>query len=42
MVAGSRSGEYRALLCGRGLLSMVMGGICKAGLPKSAVKGSLK
>ena len=42
MAAGGRSGVYQALLCGRGLSSMVMGGICKARLTKSAVKVLLK
>ena len=42
IAAGSRSGVYRALLCGEGgLSSMVMGGRCISGLPKSAVKGLL-
>ena len=39
MAAGSRSGVYRALLCGRGLSSMVMGGRCKYGISNSYVKG---
>ena len=42
MAAWSRSGTYRYLLCGGGLSSMVMGGRCIAGLPKSAVNGLLK
>ena len=41
MASGSKSGVYRALLCGLGLSSMVMGGRFKAGIPKSAVKGLL-
>ena len=42
MAAGSRSGVYRALLCGGGLSSTVMGGRCLAGLPQSDVKELLK
>ena len=42
MAAGGRSGVYQALLCGRGLSSMVMGGICKYELHNSFVKELLK
>ena len=45
MAAEIRSGVYRALLCeggGGGLSSMVMGGRCKSGLPKSYLKVLLK
>ena len=42
MAAGSRYGVYRDLLCRGGLSLMVIGGRCKAGLTKSAVKGLLK
>ena len=38
MAAGSRSGVYKDILCGQGLSSKLMGGIFKAGLPKSSVK----
>ena len=42
MAAGSRSGVYKDLLCAQGLSSKLMGGIFKAGLPKSSVKVLLK
>ena len=42
MAAGIRYGVYYDILCGGGLSSMVMGGIYKTGLTKSAVKGLLK
>ena len=38
MADGGRSGLDRYLLSVRGLSSMVMGGIFKAGIPKSARK----
>ena len=37
MAVGRKSGLYGALLCGRGLSSMLMGGGLKAGMPNSAV-----
>ena len=42
MAAGSRSGVYWDLLCREVLSSMLIGGRCIAGIPKSAVKVSLK
>ena len=42
ILSGSRYGVYRAILCGRGLSSKVMGGRFKARLLKSYVKGLLK
>ena len=42
MADGSIYGVYRAILCRGGLSPMVIGGRCKSGMSKSAVKGSLK
>ena len=38
MASESRSGVYHALLCGRVLSSMVMGGRFKSGITKLCVK----
>ena len=42
MEYGIRSGVYQALLCGRDLSSMVIGGRCKALLQNSYIMGLLK